>query len=91
MSCGVTTSARRFPEVRPRIIELIDLAVLSLEPGVINGSAIDTRRRTCLEPRHCQASMLELLSKMSRGIFSRSAAGDARVCANMDPSAEEGA
>src|SRR4051812_45891810 len=58
--------SRLAPEVRPRVIELLDLALLSLHHAVIDGPSVDARRCSCLEPLDDETDALELLGEMRR-------------------------
>src|SRR5687767_6936862 len=49
----VCIRARCSPEVRPRVVELIDLAVLSRHLRIIDGTAVDPRRGSGLEALDC--------------------------------------
>ena len=72
----------RAPEMGPRIIELLDLAFLDFQDREINGSSVDSWWRTGLETRHCQACLLQLLSKVSTRSLPRSTTGD--LCSRSD-------
>jgi len=77
------------PEVRPRIIELLDLTLLGLERGIVDRPAIDARRCSGLEARDRKTRLLQLLRKVcSRGLTS-SATGDTSLDADMNPTAQE--
>src|SRR5438477_5641866 len=82
-------SSRSRPEVGPRVIELLDLAVLALQVRQIDGSPIDTRRRPGLEARNLQPELLELLGEMDRGRLAGPAAGDLCLGPDVDASAQE--
>ena len=60
--------------MRPRIIELLYFAFLSLKLRVIHGAAIDARRSTRLESGDGKPGMLELFSEVSRRRFTSAAA-----------------
>src|ERR1700704_2950354 len=51
MPGGGPLSALLRPEMRPGIIELFDLTLLDFQSGIVDGSAIDTRRCSGLEAR----------------------------------------
>jgi hypothetical protein len=53
--------------MRPCVPELFELAFLTFKHAKIDAATIDTRRRTGFESRHCQASILKLLSQIDRG------------------------
>ena len=79
------------PEVRPRIIELLDLAFLDLQSGVVDGSAIDAWRCPRLKARHRKTSLLELLRKVRGGRLTSSSPGNTRLGADMNPAVKESA
>ena len=66
MTCSSPKVPRRGPEMRPGIVELFDLAFLPLKHGVVHASAIDARRRTCLEARNLETDARKLLCEMRR-------------------------
>jgi hypothetical protein len=75
--------------VRPRIIELLDLALLDLERGVIDRSAIDAWRCSGLEARHRKASLFQLFRKVSSRGLACSSTGDTSLDADMNPAVQE--
>ncbi len=78
------------PEVGPLVIELIDLAFLSLQGGEVHCATVDPRRRTGLEPRHLESRAVELLRKVGCGCLAGASAGDASADADVHPAAEKG-
>src|SRR5262249_53129419 len=80
---------RRSPKMRPRIVERLDLAVLSLELTVADRPAIDARRRSRLEALDDEPEALELLREMRRRRLTSATARDSRVSANMDTATEK--
>src|SRR5438309_5021953 len=52
MSRAFTDTPPAGPEVRPRVIELFDFALLALEVRNVHGSAVDARRSPGLEASH---------------------------------------
>jgi hypothetical protein len=82
-------TALLFPEVRPRIIELLDLTLLDLECGIIDRPAIDARRCSGLEARYRKTSLLQLLRKVCGRGLSSSSTGDTSLDADMNPTVQE--
>jgi hypothetical protein len=77
------------PEVRPRIIELLDLTLLDLECGIIDRSAINAWWCSSLEARHRKASLFQLFRKVSSRGLACSSTGDTSLDADMNPTAQE--
>src|SRR5690242_10502184 len=75
--------------MRPPVAELFQLAVLALELRVVDGSTVDARRGAGLEARDGEAELLELLGEMQGRGVARAAAGDARLGADVQATAEE--
>ena len=72
----VLTPTRRGPEMRPRVVELLDLAFLSLESRQLDRSAVDTWRRSRLESRDLETNSFELLGEMCRRCFASATTGE---------------
>src|SRR4051812_44980021 len=64
MSRHAVDAARRCPEMRPRIVERLDLTVLPLENGVIDGAPIDARRCSSLESFDNEPKAIELFGQV---------------------------
>jgi hypothetical protein len=79
------------PEVRPRIVELLYLALLDLQSGIVDGSAIDAWRCSRLEASHRKTSLLELLGEVSGGSIASSPPGNPGLCTDMDTAVQESA
>src|SRR2546423_3623850 len=62
----VRATASIGPEVRPGIVELLDLTLLLCQRIPPYGATVDPGRRTRLEARHFQSRMLELLREVDR-------------------------
>jgi len=77
--------------MRPRVVELLDLAFLSLQVGEIDRASIDARRSSGFEPGNSESCLFQLFGKMSSCVFTRAAAGKVGFSANMDSPAEESA
>jgi hypothetical protein len=75
--------------MRPREIELLDLAVLPLQPREIDGSAIDPRRRTRLESRHGEANLFQLVGQVRRRRLARPSAGNPSLSPDVNAAAEK--
>src|SRR5215207_4693908 len=86
-----TTGTRFHPEVRPRIIEFLYLALLSLKFRKIDRPAVDPRGRSCLETSDLYASMLDLFSEIDCRWFAGASARDARTRADVNSAAKKGA
>src|SRR5665647_1450775 len=78
------------PEMRPRIIELIDLALLPFHSREIHSTAIDSRWSSGLETRYFKPGVLQLFGQMCRGRFTSSSACDVGVGADVDPAVQKG-
>ena len=78
-----------FPEVRPRVVELLYLAILSLNLRVVHRSTIDSGRRPRLEPLDREPRFLELFREVSRGRLPRPSAGQTGLRPDMDPASQE--
>src|SRR5687767_861282 len=89
VSASCAFSALRAPEMRPGIIELLDLALLDLQRRVVNGASIDTRRSSGLESGDGQPSLLELFSEVSSRSFPGSTAGEMCLRSDVDSTAQE--
>jgi hypothetical protein len=89
MPRDLAPSTRLGPKMRPRVIEKLDLGLLSLEPGEINGPTIDAWRRAGLESGHREPNCLKLLRKVRRGCLSRATTGKLRVGADVNAAAQE--
>src|ERR1700686_4752018 len=84
-----TITAPSPPEVRPRIVELLDLTFLDLEGGIIDRATIDAWRSSSLEARHCKTGLLKLLRKVRSCGLTSSSTGDASLNADMNSAAQE--
>jgi hypothetical protein len=91
MSANRTLASLLAPEVRPRIVELLDLALLYLESGIVNGPAIDARRCSRLEASYRKAGLFELLREVCGRSFTSSSSGDTSLGADVNPAAQKGA
>src|SRR5687768_15534220 len=60
----LTDAPRARPEMRPRIVEQLDLTVLWLECARVYGTTIDARRSSSLESGNLEPYALQLLSEM---------------------------
>ena len=89
MSRNRPVTTPRLPEVRPGIVELLDLALLYLEYRIIHGSSVYARRSAGLESSNGETRLLELFSEVSCGSFSCSTAGQMCLGANVDPTAQK--
>jgi hypothetical protein len=78
------------PEVRPRVVEAIDLAFLNLESRIIDGSTINPRRRSGLETGDSQTSLLQLLRQMGGRSITGASAGKTSFGADVNPTMQEG-
>src|SRR5256885_15838230 len=87
----ITTPPPVGPEVRPRVIELLDLAFLDLQLTEIDGATVDSWRRAGLKTRDSQARVLELLRQMGSCRLACSAAGDVSVGPDVNTAAQKGA
>src|SRR5688500_18914912 len=83
--------ARRCPEVRPGVVELVDLALLPLQRREIHRSSIDARRRPRLEATYDETEQLELLCEINRRQLARPPAGYPCVRPDVNASTQEGA
>src|SRR4051812_27741338 len=87
---GARPIATRFqPEVRPRIVELLDLTLLDLQLGEIHRATVDARRSAGLEASHRETSLVELLGQVRGSCLTGAAAGDSGLGSDMDPAAQE--
>src|SRR5690348_13012446 len=77
--------------MRPGVVELLDLTLLSLELLQLHRSTVDPRRRSRLEARDLEANVLQLLGEMRRGGLASPTAGKARLCPDMNSTSKEGA
>jgi len=77
--------------MRPRIIKLLDLALLDIEHRVIDGAAIDARRRARLEASYSEVRLLKLLSEMRGCVLPGSSARDLSRGPDMNSTTQEGA
>jgi hypothetical protein len=75
--------------MRPRIIELLDLAVLWLESRQVDCTTIDTWRRASLESRDLESDVLQLLREMRCRRFASATTGESRFCSDMYSATEE--
>src|SRR5205085_10360712 len=82
-------ATRRVPEVRPGVIELLDLTLLPLQSCDIDGPAVDARGRSGLEALDDEAGLLELLGEMSHCRFARATTGDLRLRADVNAAAKK--
>src|SRR5262245_39532731 len=78
------------PEMRPGIVELFDLAVLSLQGTVVDRPTVDSGRGPGLEPRYAQADLLQLFSEVCRCRLARATARHLGPGANVNAAAQEG-
>jgi hypothetical protein len=76
--------------MRPRVVELLNFAVLPIQSSKIDGSSIDTGRRARLESRGLQSERIELLRQVDCGRITRTTASDACVSANVQATAQKG-
>src|SRR5688572_28861615 len=65
-TAAIVNAQPAVPEMRPLVIELGELALLSLEYRIIDGATIDPRWCPGLEPSDCESCVLELFSEVSR-------------------------
>src|SRR5438105_13971424 len=91
MTNPLLTPPRRRPKMRPGVVELLDLTLLSLEARKVRGAAIDARGGSCLEARDLESGAFELLGQMSRCGFSSPASGETHLGAYVNPTEMEGA
>src|SRR5688500_1332999 len=75
--------------MRPRIIELFDLAVLAFQHRVVHGATVDARRRPRLEARDLETDALELLREMNGSRFAGPATRNLGLRSDVDPPAKE--
>src|SRR4029079_17570386 len=61
MAGPAASPARLSPEVRPGIVELLDLAFLAFEAREVHRPAVDSRRRARLEARDGESHLVQLL------------------------------
>ena len=87
----VLASARCRPEVRPGVIELLDLTILSLYLREVHRTPINSWRCSRLEPLDSQSGSFELFREMRRRRFSRTPAGKARLRADVNSASKESA
>src|SRR5688500_17051440 len=90
MSRSLGVATRRGPVVRPRVVELLDLARLDLELRVVHRTAIDSRRSSCLEPRNRQSHSFQLLGEVRHGVFACPSTGNPRLGSDVDATTQEG-
>lgn len=90
MPSGIAVATALRPEMRPGVIELIDLALLHLQLAKVDCAAIDSRWCTGLEALHGQTGALELLREMGSGRLACSAARHVRISADVDSTTQEG-
>jgi hypothetical protein len=79
------------PEVRPRVVKLLDLTLLTLESGKVDRSAIDAWGGSRLEARNPEAGFFELLREVRGRSLTSSSTGDTSLGSDVDPAAQEGA
>jgi hypothetical protein len=89
MPGGGALTSLLVPEVRPRIIELLNLAFLDLERGIVDRSAIYTRWCPGLEARHGKTSSFQLFCKVCGRGLTRSSTGNTSLNADVNPTAQE--
>src|SRR5438270_2213687 len=77
------------PEVRPRIVELLDFTLLDIERRIVNRATIDPRRRPGFEASDGKTSIFELLGEVSARGLACSSARDLCRSADMDLAAQE--
>jgi hypothetical protein len=77
--------------MRPRVVELLDLAFLALQLREIDRPAINAWRSSGLESSNGQSCLLELFGEMRSCAFPSAAAGEPGVGTDVDASAEESA
>jgi len=65
MARSISVTSLPGPEVRPRVIELLDLAFLDFQLAEIDRAAVDAWRRAGLESSDRQAGVLELFRQVS--------------------------
>jgi hypothetical protein len=80
---------RIHPEVRPRIIEFLDFAFLSLQFRKIDRATIDPRRSAGLEASHLEACLLDLFGEIDGRWLTGATTRDARSRANVNSAAKE--
>src|SRR4051794_38590647 len=89
MPSSIGLASRTGPEVRPRVIELLNLAFLDFQLAEIDRTAVNARRRTGLEAGDCQACTFQLFRQVSRCRFPCPAAGKACIGTDMDSTAQK--
>jgi hypothetical protein len=75
--------------MRPRIVELLDLAFLDLQLGVIDRSSVDARRSSGLEARNGKPDFLQLLGQVGHGIFAGTPTGYSSVGTDVNAAAQK--
>src|SRR5947207_2720270 len=91
MTNPLLTPPRRRPKMRPGVVELLDLTLLSLEARKVRGAAVDARGGSCLEARDLESGAFELLGQVSRCGFSSPPSGETHLGADVNPTAKAGA
>ena len=91
MPSATSGAARRWPEMRPRVVELLNLALLPLERRHAHGPAINARRRPGLEPAGLEPRLEQLFREVCGGGLARPPAGEHRRGADVNPAPQEGA
>jgi hypothetical protein len=89
MPCVRSITALQAPKLRPRVVELLDLAFLACQLGEIDRASIDARRSSGLEPGNSKSCLFQLFSKVRGCVFTGAAARKAGFSANVDPTAKE--
>src|SRR6059058_6212347 len=77
------------PEMRPGVIELLDLALLTLQVAPAYRASVDTRWRSRLEACDLEASLLQLLGEVRRGRLAGPPAGHRRRRADVNSSSQK--
>src|SRR5690349_10265523 len=77
--------------MRPRVVELLDFALLPLEPREVDGPPIDPGWGAGLEALDREPGRFQLLGEMCRRRLTGSPATDLRCRSNVDPPAQESA
>jgi hypothetical protein len=75
--------------MRPGIVELIDLALLALQPGEVDGAPVNARGSSRLETGNRESCLFQLFSEMCGGALASATSGQSRFGANVNSSAKE--